>query len=130
MFTEPVKQPSDTILSRKKFHYVHHICCFLCSLAKQSINLFAFKPPYYQNEILECFYIGLRCWGADAVPCYLRCSWTYRNEILYRDRQSNSSNMEKIYLKLMHQSIPSTNIPPGDPRGFALYCCPKARIYT
>ena len=31
---------------------------------------------------------------------------------------------------LMHQSIPSTNIPPGDPQGFALYCCPGARIYT
>ena len=28
---------------------------------------------------------------------------------------------------LMHQSIPSTNIPPG---GFALYCCPGAGIYT
>ena len=31
---------------------------------------------------------------------------------------------------IMHQSIPSTNIPPGDPRGFALYCCPGAGIYT
>ena len=30
----------------------------------------------------------------------------------------------------MHQSIPSTNIPPGGPRGFALYCCPGAGIYT
>ena len=29
---------------------------------------------------------------------------------------------------LMYQSIPSTNIPPGDPRGFALYCCPEAGI--
>ena len=30
----------------------------------------------------------------------------------------------------MHRSIPSTNIPPGDPRGFALHCCPRAGIYT
>ena len=35
--------------------------------------------------------------------------------------------------QLMHQSIPSTNIPPpspGDPRDFALYGCPGAGIYT
>ena len=31
---------------------------------------------------------------------------------------------------VMHQSIPSTNIPPGDPWGFALCRCPGARIYT
>ena len=37
-----------------------------------------------------------------------------------------------INSKIKHQSIPSTNIPPlrGDPRGFALYCCPGAGIYT
>ena len=37
-----------------------------------------------------------------------------------------------LYLTcLMHHSIPSTNTqPPGDPRGFALYCCPGAGIYT
>ena len=32
--------------------------------------------------------------------------------------------------EVMNQSIPSTNIPLGNPRGFALYCCPGAGIYT
>ena len=30
------------------------------------------------------FFYMLR-FGGDAAPCYLRCLWTYRNEILYKD---------------------------------------------
>ena len=30
----------------------------------------------------------------------------------------------------MHQSIPSLNIPPGDPRGFAHFSCPWGRVFA
>ena len=36
----------------------------------------------------------------------------------------------EMNLNILHQSIPSTNIPPRRPPGFALYCCPRAGIYT
>ena len=49
-------------------------------------------------------------------------------EVAYVENLKNSSFM--FLASCISQFQAPTSPPPGDPRGFALYCCPGAEIYT
>ena len=49
-----------TLFRGKTFHYVCHICCFLCLFAKQSVNLICIEAIRLSKLGLGAFRIGWR----------------------------------------------------------------------
>ena len=84
-------------------------------------------------DILEnaCFYIILLDKENHIISLKINSHISVLNFILSLFTPLRNEFWMKISRPIiMHQSIPSTNIPPSEPMGFALYCSPGTGIYT
>ena len=97
-------------------------------MAFLGISMHLFQKIYYQhvrNAVLDVCAKPVPVWGKRREMRWLlqgeKLSW----HVLYQIFQSLSDF--KLYAAVMHQSIPSANIPPGQPPMFCIYFQSRSR---